>query len=205
MVYVNRRLGDLCRYPDRAILNETEQYIFEAIKSRVWSGFYDEAGIHQLIDDILEQNADEPMLRACVPTEFEKKQNAELTWPKQTACDRLNNAFESLNSKRIVAIQNAGYTMSDGLGDVGDMLHQIGRDNARGYCFYHGQDLERAVKGDGLMLAFGDLDDTPEGKIEIGDTVSDVMRENGFDVEWNRESEKRISLQPFDWHRRNSG
>ena len=186
-------------------MNENEQYILDAIKSQVWSGFYDESDVHQLIDDIIEPNVDEKMLRERVPIEFGKKTFAEKTWPQETNCDRLNNAFEAMRSENIAAIQNAGYTMSDGFTEVAELLHQIGRDGVRGYCFYHGQDLERAVCGEGLMLAFGDLDDTLDGKIEIGKIVVDVMRANGFNVEWDRDPEKRISTGPFEWHRRYSG
>jgi len=157
-------------------MNETEQYILDAIKSQVWSGFYNESDVHQLIDDIIEKDADEKMLRESVPIEFGKKLIAENSWPEQTACDRLSNAFDAMRAENIVAIQNAGYTMSDGFTEVSEMLHQIGRDGIRGYCFYHGQDLERAVCGEGLMLAFGDLEDTLNGKIEIGKIVVGVMQ-----------------------------
>jgi len=186
-------------------MNETEQYILDAIKSQVWSGFYNESDVHQLIDDIIEKDADEKMLRESVPIEFGKKLIAENSWPEQTACDRLNNAFDAMRAENIAAIQNAGYTMSDGFTEVSEMLHQIGRDGIRGYCFYHGQDLERAVCGEGLMLAFGDLEDTLNGKIEIGKIVVGVMQENGFKVEWDQDSEKRISTSPFKWQRRYSG
>ena len=185
-------------------MNETEQYIFDAIKSQVWSGFYDESDIHQLIDDIIEEGANEKMLRDCVPIEFGKKLVAEKSWPEQTACDRLDNAFETLRSNKIAAIQNAGYTMSDGFTEVAEMVHQIGNDGVRGYCFYHGQDLERAVTGDGLMLAFGDLDDSLDGKIEIGNIVVDTMQSHGFDVEWDQNPEKRITTGSFEWQRRYS-
>lgn len=47
-------------------MNDTDKYILDVIKSCVWSGFYDTADVHQVIDDILENDADEPMLRAAV-------------------------------------------------------------------------------------------------------------------------------------------
>ena len=92
-----------------------------------------------------------------------------------------------------------------GFTEVAEMLHQIGRDGVLGYCFYHGQDLERAVCGEGLMLAFGDLEDTQDGKIEIGKIVANVMQANGFIFEWDQDPEKRISTGPFEWQRRYSG
>ena len=185
-------------------MNETEQYIYDSIKSRVWSGFFDESDIHQLIDDVLEDDADEKMLRDCVAVEFGKKLTAEAAWPVEKKCDRLNLAFESIQSQQIVAIQNAGYDMSDGFTEVAEVLQQVGRDSMRGYCFYHGQDLERAVEGEGLLLAFGDLDDTLAGKIDVGKTIINVMQTHGFEVAWDQDPKQRISIGPFEWRRRYS-
>jgi hypothetical protein len=44
-------------------MNKTEEYILNAIRLHVWSGFYDEADIHQLVDDIIEGDADEQKMR----------------------------------------------------------------------------------------------------------------------------------------------
>jgi hypothetical protein len=183
-------------------MNETDKYIMDAIKTCVWSGFYDADDVHRVVDDILEDDADEAMLRSAVAPEFEKKAVAEDTWPQETDCDRLDQAFDIMNSKGIIALQNAGYTMSDGLGDVGEALH--GRDcgTIKGYCFYHGQDLERAVAGAGLMLAFGDLDSDPAQKTAIGYTVKEILESTGFVVDWNGNPESRLNIPNLDWKRR---
>ena len=183
-------------------MNETEKYILDTIKSCVWSGFYEIVDVHQVIDDILEDDANEAMLRSAVAPEFAKKAAAETSWPDVTDCDRLDVAFETMNASGIIALQNAGYTMSDGLGDVGEILHERGRENVRGYCFYHGQDLERAVAGTGLMLAFGDLDNDPTQKTEMGKAVKDLLESNGFLVEWSGDPESRLNIPEFDWKRR---
>ena len=183
-------------------MNETDEYILESIRTHVWSGFYDADEVQEMIDDILEDGADEEMLRAAVPKEFEKKAAEEASWPEETDCDRLDNAFGTLNSLGIIALHNAGYTMSDGLSDVGDELHERGRDGIKGYCFYHGQDLERAVNGNGLSLAFGDLNDNKVAKAEIGTIVREVMESNGFGVEWNGDPKTRIDLPNVNWQRR---
>ena len=185
-------------------MNDTDKYILDTIRTYVWSGFYDTDDVHQEIDDILEDDADEVMLRSAVAIEFEKKAVSEASWPDETDCDRLNQVFDQLNAKGIIALQNAGYTMSDGLSDVGEELHQRGRESTSGYCFYHGQDLERAVSGGGLMLAFGDLDDDKTGKTEIGISVRDVLESNGFTTEWNGDPETRINIPNIDWKRRYS-
>ena len=185
-------------------MNDTEKYIYDAICNCVWSGFYDQDDVHQVIDDILEDDADEKMLRSLVGPEFGKKAEAEKSWPEETDCDRLDSLFEQLNNNGIIALQNAGYTMSDGLDDVGEILQEIGRENVRGYCFYHGQDMERAVNGGGLFMAFGDLDDDPEQRAKIGCVVKECLESNGFETDWSGDSESRININNIDWKRRYS-
>lgn len=183
-------------------MNETTNDILAAVRICVNSGFYDIDDVHQVVDDLLEGDADEALLRAAVQPEFDKKAAAELTWPAETDCDRLDHAFDSLNSDGIIALQNAGYTMSDGLDDVSEAIHQQGTEGVIGYCFYHGQDLERAVGGGGIMLAFGDLHDDDEGKRRIARAIRATLEEHGLAVDWNGELNTRLSVPTFDWKRR---
>lgn len=123
-------------------MNESEKYILETLRKIVWSGFYSVDQAHRMIDDILEEDADEEMIRTAVPREFAAKAAAESTWPATTDCDRLDLAFEALNAKGVIALHDAGYTMSDGHDDVGEALNLRGHGGVIGYCFYHGQDVE---------------------------------------------------------------
>lgn len=187
-------------------MNDTDRYVLDNIKTYVWSGFYDVGDVQQMIGELLEDeddpDADEAMLRAAVTSEFEAKAVAEASWPEETDCDRLDQAFEELNANGIIALQNAGYTLSDGIDDTAEVLHQRGRSHVKGYCFYHGQDLERAVAGEGLMLAFGDLDDDPAQKTAIGNLVKATMERHGLTTEWNGDPESRITIPKIDWKRR---
>ena len=184
-------------------MNDATRYILDAIQSRVWSGFDSPTDVHQVIDDLLEGDADEAFLRAAVGPEFARKLAAEATWPQITDCDRLDAAFEALNAADIVALQNTRYEMSDGLTEVAEALHARGsQEGAQGYCFYHGQDLEHAAKGEGLMLAFGSLDDDQTHKLEVGQRVRKILEDGGFTVQWNGEAGTRLSLPTLDWKRR---
>jgi hypothetical protein len=77
------------------------------------------------------------MLRAAVESELAVKATAEKTWPRVTDCDRLDAVFAELDRGGTIALQNAGYTMSDGYSDVGERLAECDRDQVKGYCFYH--------------------------------------------------------------------
>jgi hypothetical protein len=71
-----------------------------------------------------------------------------------------------------------------------------------GYCFYHGQDLERAVDGQGLLLTFGDIHGDDDKGVKIGEIIRDKAVEHGFKVEWDGSIKTRIQLAPFEWQRR---
>jgi hypothetical protein len=183
-------------------LNETNEHILAAIRTWVWSGFYGEREVQEMIADLLEDGADEAMLRGSVAHEFEEKAAAELTWPEKTDCDRLDEAFAALEESSIIALHNAGYTMSDGLSDVGEALNERVRSDVRGYCFYHEQDLERAVRGEGLTIAFGDLDDDPAQRADVGRAIKRALEAAGLETEWSGDSERRIQIPELDYKRR---
>jgi hypothetical protein len=183
-------------------MNQSDHYILDSIKAWVWSGFYSPSEVDEMIGEILEPDANEAMLREAAVQEFDKKAAAESSWPATTDCDRLDQAFAEVNSRGIIALQNAGYTMSDGTSDVSEVLHARGGKGVQGYCFYHGQDVERAVVGGGTMIAFGALDNETTQKTEVGRFVKDVLQQFGFAVEWNGDPESRLNLPGIDWKRR---
>lgn len=177
-------------------------YILDTIKTWVWSGFYAPDDVDGMIDDILEDGADEASLRAAVGPEFARKNAAEASWPDTTDCDRLDHAFAALIADGFIALHNAGYTMSDGLDDVADAAENSVQAAVKGYCFYHGQDVEGAVKGKGLMIAFGSLGDDPSGEARAGHAVKSALEKAGLNAEWTGDPETRILLSAFDWKRR---
>lgn len=183
-------------------LNDTDKYILDSIHTWVWSGFYSPEEVDGMIDDILEDDADEKMLRAAVNPEFAKKRKAESEWPETTACDRLDSAFEALDKLGILCLHNAGYTMSDGHSDAGELLADQPKGRYFGYCFYHGQDLERAVQGEGLMLAFDHVDGDVPDKVKVGKMMKEELERVGFALVWDGTTNTRINIPNFDWKRR---
>jgi hypothetical protein len=127
------------------------------------------------------------------------------TWPAVTDCDRLDSAFAALNQRGVIALQNAGYTQSDGYDDFREAYGEHPNPKSvRGYCFYHGQDLQGAVHGKGLFLAFGPADpkDETTGGTEVGNMVREELERVGLTVEWDGTFDKRIQLPEFVWQRR---
>jgi len=176
----------------------------DEIKTWVWSGFYDAQEVNQFLDDIIEGDVDEETLRALIDEEFEKKRKQEQVWPVRTDCDRLDEVFRDLNGSMIIALQNVGYTTDDGHDDVGEIHAQHPPGTYRGYCFYHGQDLARAVAGQGLMLAFGDMKDTDEGKAAIAASIVRALEQHGFEVDWSGSVQTKINVPGITWQRRST-
>jgi hypothetical protein len=144
-------------------------------------------------------------VEAAVDSAIAAHKAEQTTWPAVTDCDRLDGVFDALNPRGVLALQNAGYTQSDGYHDFREAYHASpDAERVIGYCFYHGQDLERAVQGGGLYLAFGPVD--PQGEAttgpRIGSIVVEELRRAGFDVRWDGTFNQRIYIPLFDWKRR---
>ena len=183
-------------------MNQINQHILDAIKVHVWGGFETADDVQDLISDLLEDGADEDMLRASVASEFMKKAQAEKTWPQITDVDRLEGVFQTLKNGGILCLHNAGYTISDGHEDANEALSEYSKDQFFGYCFYHGQDLERAVTSGDLMLAYDHVQgDVPE-KIEVAQAIRRELEKAGFIIDWDGTANQRIKIPKFDWKRR---
>ena len=179
-----------------------KNYSRDALRIWIHSGWYTPEQVNLMLHDVIEDSDDEQALREFIRAEFEMRDSDEETWPNETDCDRLDRAFAAISSQGIVALQNAGYTTSDGHEEVGDVLAPHPRGTFKGYCFYHGQDLERVVNTGQLYVAFGDLQDTQEGKLAIGRLVRDAVRGEGLACDWNDDVDKRILITGIDWKRR---
>ncbi len=112
--------------------------------------------------------------------------------------------FANLNNCGVVALQNAGYTQSDGISDCAEVYQAApDQDAILGYCFYQGQDLERAVHGRGLHLAFGPIDpaDNDTKGLEVGRIVCEELQKAGFTTEWDGTIKTRIFVPMITWQR----
>jgi len=185
-----------------------EHYLAEAIHTWIWSGFYSKSEVLALLGDevAVMDSVDEVTTRSSmqglVDWEFEEKARQEQRWPETTDCDRLDAAFAVLRTLRVITVQNAGYTHSDGLDDVGRIHAQKPYGTYRGYCFYHGQDVARVVRGEELFLAYGDMQDTREGKAEVARLITKVLADHGLAVDWDGDVNHKLSLPKIKWQRR---
>lgn len=136
---------------------------------------------------------------------IEELDKQKATWPTVTDCDKLTTAFAGLSAKGIIALQYAGYTQSDGYEEISSAFRaHTNRESVLGYCFYHAQDLMRAVGGGGLYLAFGPMDAKKEETDgpRIGALIADSLQHAGLAVRWDGTFDQRIFIPEIDWKRR---
>lgn len=127
----------------------------------------------------------------------------EASWPAVLDTDRLDRAFEALGRKGVLCLHDAGYDQSDGFGDAEELREEKGGDASGfdAYCFYHRQDVEGALEGRGLYLAFGSFA-AREGDVKVGRRIEHQLAEAGLRVEWDGTAKKRLHLPGFDFRRR---
>ena len=179
----------------------------DEISVMVRAGFYDQ---DRIINIFLEEmyapgdlNADE--VKEQIDNDIKKLEFEKINWPSVTDCDKINIIFSNINNNKIVALQNVGNTQSDGYED--SMAVYNCRDDKHeiiGYCYYHGQDLERVIRTGMLFIAFGPIDPNLEEKDgpKIGNIIKDEFEKFGFLVDWNGTFNKRICVKNIIWQKR---
>ncbi|MFP2924750.1 DUF6891 domain-containing protein [Pyxidicoccus sp. 3LG] len=186
-------------------------YLREKVEAAVLGGYLSEKQVLSSIQELAKHelgsdDAVEQML-AYARSLLERQIAEELHWTQPTLNDAITRAFEELEGKGIIAMEDAGGSLSDGWAEV----TRAAKDSAppaRGATFFHGQDVERAVMGQGLMLAFGafdtyfQLDDAASP--EIAREVRDTLARHGIQTEWDGSIERRIHIPPFPWRKRRS-
>lgn len=178
----------------------------DAVRRYVWSGCYEADEIVEIINESIfwQGEIDKAWLGAEIKKAFRKQRAEEKTWPATTDCDRLDQVFASLEGQGIMALQNAGYEQSDGISDVAQFYHEAGGEQSEivGYCFYHGQDLERVMESGELWLTYGDiLGDDGKG-VEIGRRIKCELEAVGFTVDWDGSIKTRLLIRGIQWRRR---
>lgn len=190
-------------------MTENEEFIYESIFNQVRMGFLSPDEVKENILEEIEDNEFEDEIlpqwaNDLIEKEYQKVQTESEKWSKPTDTERLITAFNDLCKQNIIALHNAGYTTSDGEYEVVEVEGQL-NDRAKtsaGYCFYHEQDLSRAVvlEDPGLYITFQKINNSnDEVTIAVGKIVTEALKKNGFEVEWNERATSKIYIPNFKW------
>lgn len=177
------------------------------VREWVWYGYYAAEAIMRWIDEGAAEGEEFDLedIKAFATATLEKKRAAEAQWPQLTDCDRLDEAFGKLNEQGLCVLQCAGNTMSDGQEEVSQILDAEDAEPGRyqGYCFFHSQDIDRALYGDGLMLAFGAANPRDrDGAVRVGQMVIEALAQQGLQARWDGRAGNRIEVPALRWQRR---
>jgi bifunctional non-homologous end joining protein LigD len=112
-------------------------------------------------------------------------------WKKAKA--DIDLVFQKLTASGFIALQDAGYTQSDGFSDCSEAYHKHLKSKAiLGFCFYTRQDLERAKNTSILMLGYwGAPDGEDEATEKVGRLIIEAFEQENFEVHWSGESSDR--------------
>jgi hypothetical protein len=192
-------------------MTENEKFIYDAILSEVKMGFqpFDEIRdiiMEQLEDNGFEEEISEEWVNTLIDKEWNKHLKESNKWKSPTDTEKLVKAFAELCSINIIALHNAGYTTSDGEGEVVAVEVELRKKGvvSDGYCFYHAQDLERAISPNepNLMIAFQKIDNEDDKvTVAVGEKVVEVLKSSGFKTKWNGTATQKIELVGFQWQK----
>ena len=194
---------------------EAIEELTEYMRQRLVEGFLssDEV-LQQVIEDVTHEHPGEdlaPAASALLPQLLAERATEQRSWPAVTDCDRLDAAFEELNSMGIMARHD--WTCCSNCA-AAEMPFEFKRLRGRwqgvpiiGYVCYHHQETEAAACGGGLFLGFGSTEratseaDFHARSVEVAQAVCDVLGKHGLPVSWNKTVQEKIGVQ-LNWQRR---
>jgi len=190
-------------------MSENEEFIYQSIYNQIRMGFHsiDEIKanvIEEIEDNEFEKEISSEWVNRTIKREFDILKVESETWKHPTDTERLITAFEELSKFKIIALHNAGYTTRDGEDEVLEIERKLKELDKKsdGYCFYHEQDLERALapNNPNLLIAFQKVNNSnDEITIAIGKKIVEVLKNNNFKVNWNETVDNKIELTGFSW------
>jgi hypothetical protein len=182
--------------------------LHDFIRVQVAAGF---APVEEIIDEAVEVFADVTgdhvalvgAVRAVAEQALAGHRSHQADWPTTTDCDRLDAAFTDLGRAGILARQHFSCCGTCGADEIREELDQAEKAGqpARGFTFFHIQDTEHAVAGEGLYLSYGSADKDQTTSVAIGHEVVATLGRHGLRPAWNGKIAHRIAL-PLAWQRR---
>lgn len=155
---------------------------------------------YELEDDPRLRRQVQPLTDRAIAAHREKQ----ATWPTVTDCDRVDQAFATLEQAGIVARQNFADCQTCGHAEIQNEIKAASKmRKVRGYVFYHWQDTEGAVNGGSLYLAYGAVDGDDGAAEKVAGEVVQALRQAGLKTDWDGSIKKRIGVT-LDWKRRRS-
>lgn len=192
-------------------MNENEAFIYESIFDQVRMGFLSmeeikEAIIEEIEDNEFEEEISEVWAINRIEEEFGKLLEESKHWTHPTDTEKLDQAFKELATNNIIALHNAGYTTSDGAYECAEVERALREKGIQsdGYCFYHEQDLSRAIVpvDSNLYISFQKINNSVDHvTIEVGIRIANILGKHGFKIDWDESATTKIQILDFRWRK----
>jgi hypothetical protein len=186
---------------------ELKDEVLEQIEKDVLMGFESAEEMMESITEMFEEedDFDEDWLAETIEARCNEHRDNSFNWSKPTDFDRLDAVFTELIKQNIVCLHNAGYTKQDAIGDCEDAIAELDDMGieAIGYCYYHSQDLERAIDPTSrtLLLGYDSFIDDAKETLMIANMIVDTLKAHNFKVTWNGSIEQRIQIDNINWQK----
>lgn len=177
------------------------------VRRHVAAGYLAPAEITRFACEVFADELDPAVLRhhaARYTGEAVAEHRAEqASWPAVTDNDRLEAAFAALERAGIICRQNFSCCGTCGAAEIWDEMAAVEEAGApvAGYAFFHVQDTEAAVEGDGLYLSYGSVGEGAEAAEAVGRAIVDALEAKGLITVWDGHWSRRIFVQ-LAWQRR---
>jgi len=184
---------------------EIKKETLEQLALDIKFGFENEFQLFESIRDMFynEEDFDEAWLKEQISEKYLKHQNESLSWAHPTDFEKLAIIFDELIRENIVCLHNAGYTKSDGEGDCMETIERLDELGIRseGFCYYHSQDLARAVNPEihNLYLGFDSTTQDDNDALFIANKIITKLKAMGFVTYWPETVDQRIEIKNFYW------
>ncbi|MBU2938827.1 hypothetical protein KO494_04655 [Lacinutrix sp. C3R15] len=184
--------------------DEIKNEAIEQLEKDVLFGFENRDDLLESISGMFydETDFDKNWLKKEIDIRLKNHQKESLNWKKPTDFERLVKSFDELNKNKIVSLHKAGYTKSDGEEDCSEIIDELKAIgiNTNGYCYYHTQDLERAIGEEKMLfISFDSYNRDDELAKNVAEKIISVLTNNGFKTKWNGAVNTRIEILNIDW------
>lgn len=179
--------------------------VLEQINTSVKSGFYDKDDIFNNVEDYLyEIPYDKEWTKQQIETIYLARLKEQESWETVTDFDKVTQAFDKLNTTGIISLHNAGMTRQDGESDCDEIYQELNKKGiiAKGFCYYHWQDIERVVDEGNLFIGFGDFKNTDKDALAIGSQIASTLERFGLNLNWDKTINTRIEIINLKWQKR---
>ena len=186
---------------------EDKDYAVQLADEEIRFGFSMPDNIVERISDAFEDqdSFDRDWLESYVNSCFSARLEESKSWTRPTGFDRLAEAFDELIKDRIVCLHKAGYTRQDGEDDCLEVIRELQQQGKQpmGFCFYHEQDLARAIDpGIGsLFLSYNSPSFREEEALVVANMIVSALKRRNFNVSWNGSVDERIKILDIDFRK----